>query len=90
MNENKQVASCKCGASLKQTSTFPIWVYCETPSCDYVQIVGDYWIDSMLGRFSENKFAKEGPFKGRYEGVPFGLTIKDIKPMFIVGEIESV
>ena len=74
---------CKCGRKLILTQTKPAWVYCEFPYCDYVVMYGDYKIDRIFKTYSESKFIKEGPDKGKYQGSPVSIYITDIKPNYI-------
>lgn len=80
---DKKQAKCKCGHNLVQSMGFPSWVYCDNPPCDYVVLIGDWMVDSMFGTYSENKFAKDGTFKGHYEGNPLLKKIEDIKKVYI-------
>lgn len=82
-NNTDQPTLCKCGHPLYVTNTFPRWVYCDNPPCDYVVIIGQRFVDKMTKTYSESPFAKDGPFKGHLHGDPLLVKIIDVKPNYI-------
>lgn len=74
---------CKCGHPLVITKGFPQWIYCKNPPCDYVVLWRDWTADRITGIYSENRFAKDGPFKGHLHGDPSLIKITGIKPMYV-------
>ena len=77
-----KIDTCKCGLLLIFTNTKPVWVHCEDPYCDYVVMYGDYVVDRAFRTYSSNKFVKNGPKKGYYQGSPLLIHITDIKKNF--------
>lgn len=81
-----KIDRCKCGLPLLFSDTVPVWVYCEDPYCDYVVMYGDYFVDRVFRTYSTNKFAKDGPKKGYYQGSPLVFKITDIKKNYLERE----